>query len=126
MKKGTSTAVFALTLIGTTIAAMAGAAGATTHGTSALTATVVYKSQPLGSIWPARTAQAGERRDAGAPARGRTARVSLLDNGTQPAGVALPGSGPVSATLVLQTPRVRVTGPGGGATERSRSARALR
>jgi hypothetical protein len=49
---------------------------------------------------------------------GRTIRVSLLAGGTQPTGISLPGQGPVSATLVLQTPRVRITGPRGGTAER--------
>lgn len=98
--------------------AIAGAAGAGTDRAT-VTATVVYRSQPCsgspGRVQVPRPVTAGtlELRRAG-----KKVRVNLVDGGTAPASVALPGNGPVSATLVLQTPRVRVTGAGGGTAER--------
>jgi hypothetical protein len=80
---------------------------------------VLYRSQPcsvassrLGAPTPVTAGTLELRRG------GRAVRVSLLDGGTQPGAVALAGNGPVSATLILQTPRVRLTGPNGGAAER--------
>jgi hypothetical protein len=100
------------------MAAIAGAAGAVTNR-SMISATVLYRFQPcsgaagrLGLPKPVTAGTLELRRG------GKTARVSLVDGGTRPAGVSLPGQGPVKATLVLQTPRVRVTGPAGSAADR--------
>jgi len=98
--------------------AIAGAAGAGTDRAT-VAATVLYRSQPCsgapGRVQVPKPVTAGtlELRRAG-----KKVVVSLVDGGTNPAGVSLPGDGPVAATLVLQTPRVRVTGAGGGAATR--------
>jgi hypothetical protein len=118
MRKRTYVTAAMLGLAAAALAAVVGAAGAGTSRTL-INAGVFYKAQPCSG--------ASSRLAAPKPVTagtlelsrgGRTARVSLLEGGTRPASVSLSGSGPVKATLVLQTPRVKVTGAGGGAVER--------
>jgi hypothetical protein len=111
-------AIAALILLTGIVAVLDGAASAR-PSSGTLSVRVTYRWKPcstagdrLAAVKPV-TAGTLELRRAG-----RTIRVSLLAGGTQPAGISLPGRGPVSATLVLQTPRVRVTGPRGGTAER--------
>ena len=104
----------AFALAGGAVAAIAGAAGAGTDRTM-ITATVLYRSQPCsgasGRLAVPKPVTAGTLE---LSRGGRTARVSLLEGGSRPASVSLPGQGQIKAALVLQTPRVRITGASGG------------
>jgi hypothetical protein len=118
MTKRAYTTIGLTALAAGAVAAIVGAAGAGTSR-SMITATVLYRAQPCsgasGRLALPKPVTAGTLE---LSRGGRTARVSVLDGGTRPGSVSLPGKGPVKAALVLQTPRVRITGPNGGAVER--------
>ena len=117
MKKRTALAVAATAALGA-----GGSLAATSAATSGLKVSVTYSKRPCGDasatqVTPAPvTAGTVELDRAG---NGQPVRVSLLDNGTAPASVSLAGHGPISATLVLETPRVRVIeGAAGSSAQR--------